>query len=849
MKRLIYTFAFILLGANYCFAQFTLNATVPAAADVCYAYGNFNSWVAGTTQMTYVSTTGSTKLFTLNLPLTFVNSGTFKILAGPYTGNEQTDTQFSAVATGTSQNVTVTAFNSIQYYLTVNVTVPLAVNECWGIGQWGWTLPDNAKQLFLKSTDATTKVFSNTFMSNSTHSFSGKFLSGLNGSSWTYQQTQGANFTNPGTGNTVNFTVSAFNAIYIPAGINVSHGTHTAYSYVYGAGPSPSQSFIVSGGSMTEGITITPSSNFEISTNNTTFSSTAIVIGSVGTIASTTVYIRLKSGLPVGSYTSEQITLSSTGNTSKYVACSGSVTAASAINTGGNISSLGISPQNLANTILTVSSGELVVDQPTTVHSIVVNPGAKLTLNNSIALSATNGITLQNTASGTASFVDSRTTDSPASIAGTVQQAITETNRNWYVGIPVSGKSATDITLSGAKIVKRNEGASTWDDVTGLLTAGVGYIAVASANSGTTTWSLNGNLNSGKVEVPVTRSGVSSMGFNLLGNPYPSYLNWEQVLNLDASNASLLQPSIWYRTASYNSGTGKFDYTFNTYNSTGRISTPSTTTGYIPPMQAFWVRANNAGTVTFTNAMRSHGDGVTNKLKAPRANTQKIIRLQVSNSTNNTDETVLYFDENAQNSFDSYDSQKMSTNSPSIPEIYSIAGTEQLVINGMNSITLNQEIPLGFTTGQSNEFSIKANEISNFDSGTQIVLNDNQTNTQWNLSDGSAYNFSSDITTSNTSRFSIVFKATSISTGNGPHNYDLNSILIYRNANNLITVNCVNGIVGQATATVYNAIGQKLVEKNLKSSITVLDNSFNAGVYLVSVLVNGKCITQKVVVN
>lgn len=503
----------------------------------------------------------------------------------------------------------------------------------------------------------------------------------------------------------------------------------------------------------------------------------------------------------------------------------------------------------LETTDLVVSSGELVIDQTLIVHSVVVNPGAKLTLNNSIVLTTTNGITLQNTPSGTASFVDSRIADAPLSISGTVQQAITETNRNWYVAIPVSGKSATDITFAGAKIVQRNEDQSHWDDVTGSLIAGVGYIAIAATNSGTTIWSLNGNLISGKVQVSVTRSGVSSTGFNLLGNPYPSYLNWEQVLNMDATNASLLQSSIWYRTATYNSGTSKFDYTFNTYNSTGRISTPTGTTGYIPPMQAFWVRANNVGTVTFSNAMRSHGDGASNKLKAPKLNTQKIIRLQVSNNANTTDETVLYFDENAQNSFDAYDSQKMSNNSTTIPEIFTLAGTEQLVINGMESVTLNQEIPLGFTTGQLNAFSIKASEISNFDSGTQVILKDNQTNNEWNLSDGSSYNFISDITTSNTSRFSIVFKAASITTGNINNQSDCNSIQIYRNANNLITVNFVNGIAGQNILSVYNAIGQKIEERTLTSTRTVLEKSFTPGVYMVNVLANGKSLTQKLVIN
>jgi len=191
----------------------------------------------------------------------------------------------------------------------------------------------------------------------------------------------------------------------------------------------------------------------------------------------------------------------------------------------------------------------------------------------------------------------------------------------------------------------------------------------------------------------------------------------------------------------------------------------------------------------------------------------------------------------------------MSNNIASIPEIFTMVGTEKLVINGMNSVIPNQEIPLGFSTGQSNTFTIKATEISNFNDGTQIFLKDSQTNNEWNLTDGSAYNFSSDISSSNTSRFSVIFKAASITTGIINRKTDSNSILIYRNVNNLISINCVTGIVGEASVSVYNAVGQKLAEQALQSSITVLNRSFTPGVYLVSVRANAKSCTQKVVIN
>ena len=500
---------------------------------------------------------------------------------------------------------------------------------------------------------------------------------------------------------------------------------------------------------------------------------------------------------------------------------------------------------NSSSIVTIASGGTLTIDQNTSANSITVQPGGKLTLADGKTLSST--VTLQNTASASASFVDSNASDTPPVVSATVNQYIAATDRNWYVSVSVSGKTTTALTF-GAGIVRRDEPNVGWITLNSgdNLVPGVGYISTAST-TGAATWNISGNLNSGLVTVPVTCSGATYTGFNLLGNPYPSYLNWSAVLNQNSTNASILQPTIWYRTKSGAS------YSFQTYNATGDLGTPKSTSGYIPPMQAFWVRANaGGGTVTMNNSMRSHGDGSANMLKVRAVNSaiQPVLRLEVQNLANsNTDEAVVYFNPNAQNTFDKYDSPKMSNNSASIPEIYTQAGSEKVVINGLNAMTPNQEIPLGFTTGQSNAFSIKASEISNFAASTQIILKDNLQNSEYNLTNGTAYNFTSDVTSSNVSRFSVVFKSTSITTGIPNNTDNSNLILVYRNVNNQITINCASEMIGLGSVTVYNAVGQKLENETLTNTITVIGRTFNTGVYLVTVVANGKTSTQKVVIN
>jgi hypothetical protein len=271
----------------------------------------------------------------------------------------------------------------------------------------------------------------------------------------------------------------------------------------------------------------------------------------------------------------------------------------------------------------------------------------------------------------------------------------------------------------------------------------------------------------------------------------------------------------------------------------------------IPPMQAFWVRVlsgQSSGTLALTNAMRHHESGTNRlKVKSTKNSAQQILRLQVSNGTN-SDEAILLFNANASNGFDNYDSPKMSNGNAAIPEIYTMAGSEILTINGLNSIPLNTELPLGFTTGQTNTFSIKATEISNFDSGTEIVLKDNVKSTEQTISNGTTYSFTSDAINT-TSRFSIIFRTASVTTGVDNNANEKSGINVFKNADNHITINCNAGFMQQGTISVYNALGQKLINTLTNGSSTVINRTFSPGVYTIIVNVAGNKETRKLILD
>lgn len=103
------------------------------------------------------------------------------------------------------------------------------------------------------------------------------------------------------------------------------NGSLGSLDYILGNGPSNEDTFSVEGLFLTSNITVTAPTNFEVSlTSGSGFSSSVSVTQSGGTVNSTTIYVRMASGLTVASYSGD-ITVSATGVADQTVAASGNV--------------------------------------------------------------------------------------------------------------------------------------------------------------------------------------------------------------------------------------------------------------------------------------------------------------------------------------------------------------------------------------------------------------------------------------------------------------------------------------------------------------------------------------------
>lgn len=100
----------------------------------------------------------------------------------------------------------------------------------------------------------------------------------------------------------------------------------TGLDYFEGSGPSAEQTFSVSGINLTGNLDVTAPTNFEISsTSGSGFGSSVSLTPSAGSVSSTTLYVRLVSGLSANTYT-DVLTATSTGATSATINVSGVVT-------------------------------------------------------------------------------------------------------------------------------------------------------------------------------------------------------------------------------------------------------------------------------------------------------------------------------------------------------------------------------------------------------------------------------------------------------------------------------------------------------------------------------------------
>ncbi|TDE01586.1 ice-binding family protein [Flavobacterium hiemivividum] len=485
----------------------------------------------------------------------------------------------------------------------------------------------------------------------------------------------------------------------------------------------------------------------------------------------------------------------------------------------------------------------------------IIDAAQSLTVTGSITNNAgTIGLVLKSTAAGTASLIHN-TNNVPA----TVQRYISGAKEAWhFLSAPVSNQTiaGSSFTPSGTygngtgyDLYLWNEPTPCWvyhkNDEGGLTVdpknpkwpavhsstnfiPGHGYLYSVQATNPTAEFA--GNLNNGSITYSITNSILGEdpnvRGFNLIGNPYPSSIDW-------------LATSGWTRDALLVSGGGGFDMwiwnpvtsNYGVYNSLTSIGTNGVTQN-IAPMQGFFVRAATNGTVTMTNSIR--GNSGANNWMRMKTTKAEIIKVQIaSKEDNGSDEILLQFGAPSNEA----GAAKLFSTVTTAPSLFLNHEKKELSVLNLTDIIENASVPLMFKAGKDGNYALSiGSESASYD---VLLLEDKKTKTITDLNTNGTYQFNGSVKDA-ADRFVLHFVPII------PEVVHLPATIYYDG--NEINVD-LTLVEGQTDIKVYDMLGRLLVDKKVEGKMI---HSFaikvKNEVYIVLANSKGKSISRKVLV-
>lgn len=371
---------------------------------------------------------------------------------------------------------------------------------------------------------------------------------------------------------------------------------------------------------------------------------------------------------------------------------------------------------------------------------MIVGPGAQVTLDE---LTNNGTLTLKSDANGIASLmVDTYTDNGTENIELFITggDAGTDEWRWHYISIPVSSISTdifsgtTDNLLEYRESLVDDDGPiedgwnwfDEWEGDPGFsdLTLGNGYNFYHSSDH---TFTFSGSINTTNKNISLDyASGASTPdpdihGFNLLGNPFSSGLDWDVIID-DVSYPANTSKGLYFTS----------DNAQCTY--INDVGVPSHVTGIIPPMQGFFTKTYSTGnTINLLASARTH-NSIHARYKGK--STIPLVRLSILQIVSSTsmftpfttkdslsDETVVRFAEQAKPELDNdFDAVKMFLSDDKL-SIYSYDGETKYAINGLPFPENSVDIPLVINSPQADTLKIIATQIQGLED-YDLILKD-----------------------------------------------------------------------------------------------------------------------------
>ncbi|CAM1372260.1 T9SS type A sorting domain-containing protein [Tenacibaculum xiamenense] len=466
-------------------------------------------------------------------------------------------------------------------------------------------------------------------------------------------------------------------------------------------------------------------------------------------------------------------------------------------------------------------------------NNVVPHTGGNVVIPNGLTNypTATSGVTVNSiTLNNGASFI------AQSSVNGTVTYTRNLPTTNWYlVSAPVAGETLQDVLANHifASGTGGNLGLGYYSNVTGpawlyaqagqlgTIANGIG-VSVKLASAGDLT--ISGTINTSNVLTPI--SGGTRTNFNLLGNPFTSYVN---SATFTADNTGVLsEETIWLWDGTQ----------YVTYNVISPIE--------LAPGQGFFVEAASAGSTNVTFAYANQSHQTTDTFMRSSESSYPTFELFVERQDEKKSTKVFYVDGKTTSFDNGYDS-KMFNEDTSDLKIYSELVTnnegKKLAIQTLpNSDFENMIIPVG-VKAKTGEITISANAL-NLPTDIKVFLEDRVNETFTNLSE---QDYSITLTESIDGIGQFYIHTTRQVLSNDP-TQSLSNVSVYKSSNSTITIAGLK--TEKATLALYSVVGKKIMttkfDSNGTTNVTIPD--LPTGIYLVEVRSDLGKVSKKIII-
>ena len=425
------------------------------------------------------------------------------------------------------------------------------------------------------------------------------------------------------------------------------------------------------------------------------------------------------------------------------------------------------------------------------------------------------------------------------------------------IGSPVDGLSISDFVTTNSSVLATNGSAyavgyhdntdDSWTNYTTSTVGGAGNFDTSRgyqmATSSGATMAFTGSIaTTDQTQSIINNNGNGNGGrrWNLVANPFPSYLNANT--NAHASNnflsvnASVIDSNFLSIYGWDADGSG-----YTIYNNTSSAT-------YIAPGQAFFVAAasSSAANLSFTEAMQTTTGG-DDFISLGLANTSSEFSLYLHEGQDKVATTRFYFDYGLGLGLDpGYDAGAYNSSMALSSRLAEDDQGINMGINAMNIDSFEQTtIPLVINREAGTTFRISM-EDSTIPENVDVLLLDTQTQISTNLRDQD-FILSPQSDLSGMGRFYLKMGSNSL----GGNDIEESYISIYKPSDRDCIVMEGLSNVQSGHVTLYNIMGQEVIDQNLtpnQSTQNILTSGIQSGIYIIKLKADNLILTKKLII-